>query len=62
MLPETKTVETVVATSKMAMVVDHLKNNRIEYLVLVLFSHVLGLTSKAQEHVAGTWIVTGKQP
>jgi len=53
MLPETKTVETVVQTTKMAMVIDHLKNNRIEYLVLVLFSHVLGLTSKAQEHVSG---------
>ena len=46
-------VETVVQTTKMAMVIDHLKNNRIEYLVLVLFSHVLGLTSKASEHVAG---------
>jgi len=49
----TNPVEIVVATSKMAMVVDHLKNNRIEYLVLVLFSHVLGLTSKATEHVSG---------
>ena len=29
-------VETTVATTKMAMVIDHLKNNRIEYLVLVL--------------------------
>jgi len=48
-----KTVETAIATSKMAMVIDHLKNNRIEYLVLVLFSHVLGLTSKATEHVSG---------
>jgi hypothetical protein len=47
------TTETVVASSKMAVVIDHLKNNRIEYLVLVLFSHVLGLTSKASEHVAG---------
>ena len=47
------TTETVVATSKMALVIDHLKNNRIEYLVLVLFSHVLGLTSKATEHVSG---------
>lgn len=45
--------ETVVATSKMAMVKDHLSNNRLEYLVLLLFSHVLGLTSKATEHVAG---------
>ncbi len=49
----TNPVETVVASSKMVMVMDHLKNNRIEYLVLVLFSHVLGLTSKATEHVAG---------
>ena len=47
------TTETIVQTTKMSMVIDHLKNNRIEYLVLVLFSHVLGLTSKAQEHVAG---------
>lgn len=45
--------ETVIATSKMAMVIDHLKNNRIEYLVLVLFSHVLGLTSKVAEHATG---------
>ena len=46
-------VETAVAVSKMAMVKDHLSNNRLEYLVLLLFSHVLGLTSKATEHVAG---------
>ena len=45
--------ETIVQSTKMAMVFNHLKNNRIEYLVLVLFSHVLGLTSKASEHVAG---------
>jgi hypothetical protein len=45
--------ETAVASTKMALVLNHLKNNRIEYLVLVLFSHVLGLTSKASEHVAG---------
>ncbi len=43
----------VVPLTKMALVLNHLKNNRIEYLVLVLFSHVLGLTSKASEHVAG---------
>jgi hypothetical protein len=46
-------VEAVVSASKMAMVIDHLKNNRIEYLVLVLFSHVLGLTSTAMEHASG---------
>ena len=48
-----KTAETVVTASKMAMVIDHLKNNRIEYLVLVLFSHVLGLTTTAMDHAAG---------
>ena len=37
------TTETIVQTTKMAMVVDHLKNNKIEYLILLLFSHVLGL-------------------
>ena len=52
----TVNAETVVATGKMAMVIDHIKNNRIEYLVLVLFSHVLGLTSKAMDHVSGVCV------
>jgi len=47
------TTETIVQTTKMAMVIDHLKNNKIEYLILLLFSHVLGLTSKAMEHASG---------
>ena len=47
------TVDTVVQTTKMAMVIDHLKNNKIEYLILLLFSHVLGLTSKAMDHASG---------
>jgi hypothetical protein len=47
------TTETAIATSKMVMVIDHLKNNRIEYLVLVLFSHVLGITSRASEYATG---------
>jgi hypothetical protein len=45
--------ETAVTVSKMVMVMDHLKNNRIEYLVLVLFSHVLGLTTRATEYATG---------
>jgi hypothetical protein len=45
--------EAIVQTTKMAMVFDHLKNNKIEYLILLLFSHVLGLTSKALEHASG---------
>jgi hypothetical protein len=38
--------ETIVPATKMAMVMAHLKNNRIEYLVVLLFSHVLGLTTQ----------------
>ncbi len=47
------TTETIVQTTKMAMVLDHLRNNKIEYLILLLFSHVLGLTSKAMDHASG---------
>ncbi len=48
--------ETIVQTTKVAMVIDHLKNNRIEYLVVLLFSHVLGLTSKAMDHASGVCV------
>jgi len=30
---------------KVATAIDHVKNNRIEYLVLLVLSHMLGLTS-----------------
>ena len=36
--------ETALSVGRGAMVLNHLKNNRIEYLVLMLFSHMLGLT------------------
>ncbi len=48
--------ETIVPATKVAMVIDHLKNNRIEYLVVLLFSHVLGLTSKAMDHASGVCV------
>lgn len=51
-----KTAETVVTASKMAMVMDHLKNNRIEYLVVLLFSHVLGLTTQVLDRASGVCI------
>ncbi len=52
--------ETIVTSSKMALVMDHLKNNRIEYLVVLLFSHVLGLTSKVLDRASGVcmWWLT----
>ena len=45
--------ETAIAVGKGAMALNHLKNNRIEYLVLVLFSHVLGLTDLALTKASG---------
>ena len=40
--PETFT--TAVKVTKGAAALNHLKQNRIEYLVLMVFSHMLGLT------------------
>ena len=50
---DTTCTETAVAMTKGAAAMNHLKNNRIEYLVLVLFSHVLGLTDLALSHASG---------
>jgi len=36
--------ETVVTATKTATAISHLKENRIEYLVLLVLSHMLGLT------------------
>ena len=38
--------ETVIATAKVATALDHLKNNRIEYLLVVILCHFLGITDK----------------
>ena len=45
--------ETALTIGKGTMMLNHLKNNRIEYLVLVLFSHVLGLTDLALTKASG---------
>jgi hypothetical protein len=47
------TAETALSVGRGAMVLNHVKNNRIEYLVLVLFSHVLGLTDLALNKASG---------
>lgn len=39
-----ETIETCVKVTKGAAALNHLKQNRIEYLVLMVFSHMLGLT------------------
>lgn len=45
--------ETVVATSKIVVLMDHIKNNRVEYLLLLALSHLLGATAHVSERVAG---------
>lgn len=45
--------ETVVEVSKWASLVNHIKNNRIEYLVLVLMAHTLGLTQRVLDETSG---------
>ena len=49
----TQTTETVIAVSKWASFVDHVKNNRIEYLLMVGILHLVGITNKAYTHVQG---------
>ncbi len=45
--------ETVVASVKVASFLNHLKNNRIEYLMVVLISHVLGVTDIVMSNLNG---------
>jgi len=45
--------ETVVTVAKTATAINHLKENRIEYLLLLGLSHLLGLTSVFIEKAQG---------
>ncbi len=45
--------QTVVEVSKWASMCNHLKNNRIEYLLAIGILHLVGLTNKAYSHVSG---------
>jgi hypothetical protein len=42
-----------VNTAKIVVVLDHLKNNRIEYLILVAIGHLVGATAFVTEKAAG---------
>lgn len=50
MIPET---ETIVTSTKVVTALDHLKNNRIEYLLALLLSHFLGLTDLLLSQTSG---------
>lgn len=45
--------ESVVTTSKIVVVLDHIKNNRIEYLLLVAIGHLVGATAYLSDKAAG---------
>ena len=45
--------EAAITTSKGAAAISHLKNNRIEYLVLLVFTHMLGATDFLMSKTSG---------
>jgi hypothetical protein len=45
--------ETAVTTAKIVVILDHLKNNRIEYLLLVALGHLVGATAFFAEKASG---------
>ncbi len=45
--------ETIVTATKAATALDHLKNNRIEYLLVLILSHFFGITDKLLSHTTG---------
>jgi hypothetical protein len=45
--------EAVVTASKGILIMDHIKNNRIEYLLLVALGHLVGATAYLSEKASG---------
>jgi hypothetical protein len=50
---DTTAVDGAMKVGRLAIAMDHLRNNRIEYLVLLVFSHMLGITDLAISHASG---------
>lgn len=49
-------VQTAIEVTKWASIVNHIRNNRIEYLLLVGLMHIIGVTNKAYSQVQGVCI------
>lgn len=47
------TIDTCVKVTKGAAALNHLRQNRIEYLVLLVFTHMLGLTDLVVSRASG---------
>jgi len=48
--------ETAITAAKSATAINHLKNNRIEYLLVLILSHFLGLTGLLLDKASGVCI------
>ncbi len=48
-----QSAETVMNVTRWATFVDHVKNNRIEYLLLMGILHIAGITQSAYSQVSG---------
>ena len=48
--------EKIVTATKWASVISHIKNNRIEYLVLLGLMHLFGVTTRVYSEVQGVCI------
>jgi hypothetical protein len=53
MIPGKTAADAALTASKVVVVLDHIKNNRIEYLVLVAIGHLIGATTYLSEKAAG---------
>ena len=45
------TADAAITASKIVVVLDHIKNNRIEYLVLVAIGHLIGATTYVRNYL-----------
>ena len=52
-MASTEAIETTIKVAKGTAALNHLRQNRIEYLVLLLFSHMLGLTDMVISKTSG---------
>ncbi len=46
-------IETAATMTRWSCFVDHVKNNRIEYLLAMGLLHIVGATARLQEKVSG---------
>lgn len=49
----TAITDTAVNVSRIVVLLDHIKNNRIEYLLLLALGHLVGATAYLSEKAAG---------